>query len=186
MRVNTLPWLLPLLAGGTLIAVLACRPFGRLLDAPWWAAFILLEGLAVVIAVTLTPQRNNALALDPFAVVPEAGAEPLVRPPWQWWPIDDRTLNVLILVPVGFAVMWVGRTLVRRVLIVIALLLPLFVESTQHVLTWLDRDSQWQDVADNTTGVLLGLGLGWLMLRVGRARNRARRVRSADGPLTDA
>jgi hypothetical protein len=36
------------------------------------------------------------------------------------------------------------------------------IEGTQLVVTWLARGPQWQDVVDNTVGVLIGLLVGWL------------------------
>jgi glycopeptide antibiotics resistance protein len=100
--------------------------------------------------------------VDAVSLVPFTPDGPIVRPPTQWWRIDDRTLNVLVFVPIGLAVMLVGRPLARVVLVAGALALSWLIEGTQLVVTWLARGPQGQDVVDNTVGVLIGLLVGWL------------------------
>ena len=103
---------------------------------PPWAAFILAASVALVVAVTLTPQRITAGAVDLFASVPatESPVGPeLWRWPWQWWPIDDRTLNIALFVPLGIGIGLVGRRGVRWILMLIALASPLVVEGTQKI-----------------------------------------------------
>lgn len=136
---------------------------------PPWAAFILAASVALVVAVTLTPQRITEGAVDLFASVPatESPVGPeLWRWPWQWWPIDDRTLNIALFVPLGIGIGLVGRRGVRWILMLVALASPLVVEGTQHLVAWLARDSQWQDVVDNVTGVVIGLVIGVVLRRV--------------------
>ena len=177
---SNLPLLFPALAVGLVLAVLASQPLGRALEMPAWAAFTLVASIVLVVAVTLTPRRETAGAVDLFASVPatESPVGPeLWRWPWQWWPVDDRTLNIALFVPLGLAVGLVGRRRARRVLAVLALVSPLLVEGTQHVVNWLARDSQWQDVVDNATGVIIGLVIGVLIRRaVGAADGAEQRT----------
>jgi glycopeptide antibiotics resistance protein len=59
----------------------------------------------------------------------------------------------------------VGRPAARIALVAGALALPWVIEGTQLVVTWLARGPQWQDVVDNTVGVLIGLLVGWVVAR---------------------
>jgi glycopeptide antibiotics resistance protein len=109
--------------------------------------------LAVIVAVTLTPQQ--------------LGAAGEVSWPFTWlttW-FSDRVLNVLLYVPLGVAVALIGRAPLRNAVTVAALLLPLVVEAVQHLVGPLARDAQWQDVVDNTLGVAIGLALGYALRR---------------------
>ena len=146
-----LPLLIPVLVAGVVLAVLAYRPLSRWLPSPAWSSALLILSLVLVAAITLTPQD-----------LAESGAP-------RWWPIawllqtlGDRGLNVLLFVPLGIAVMFIGRSRLRLVAIVGAIALPWVVEGTQHLVAPLERDSQWQDVIDNTAGVLIGLAIGWV------------------------
>lgn len=167
---NTLPLLPFVLVGGLVLAVAVARPLGRWLASPWWVAFVLVAGLAAIVAITLTPVRFVPGAVDPASIVPEVIGGPLWRWPWQWWPVADRTLNIVLFVPVGFAAALVGRRALRWGLVALALALPWIVEVTQYVVDWLNRDAQWQDVVDNTTGVVIGLVAGALVGRSSRTR----------------
>jgi len=164
---SNLPLLLPAFAVGMVAALVAGRPLGRVLRTSTVAAMALIAAAALVTAVTLTPQRFDAGAVDVFAAVPEVPPDAgLWHWPWQWWWVNDRTLNIALFVPLGFAVTLVGRRGARWALVAAALLAPLAVEGTQYVVAWLARDPQWQDVLDNTLGVLIGLGLGLLWRRL--------------------
>jgi glycopeptide antibiotics resistance protein len=163
---SSLPLLVPVFVVGLVVAAVACRRVAAWLWMPWWAAFVLIAGLGLVVALTLTPVRSGAVVVvDAVSLVPFTPDGPIVRPPTQWWRLDDRTLNVLVFIPIGFAVMFVGRPAVRVVLVAGALALPWVIEGTQLVVTWLARGPQWQDVVDNTVGVLIGLLVGWVVSR---------------------
>ena len=148
-----LPLLLPVLGVGVLVALLASRPLARWLPCPPWAAALLVVSLAVIAAVTVTPQQPDSGGVQSW--------------PFTWltsW-FSDRVLNVLLFVPLGLAVALVGRAWLRRALAVACLLLPLVVEGVQLLIGPLARDSQWQDVIDNTLGVAIGLAVGLALRR---------------------
>lgn len=171
---SSLPLLIPTFVVGIVAAFAVRRRLARTLRMPVWAAWLLVASTAVIVAVTLTPQREAAGAPDVFAALPVAEA-PLGGAVWRWpwqWLLDDRTLNVAIFVPLGVAVAFVGRAGVRWLLVGALLVAPLAIEVTQYLVGWLARDSQWQDVVDNTTGALLGLGVGLLLRALLRPRPR--------------
>jgi protein-tyrosine-phosphatase/glycopeptide antibiotics resistance protein len=154
----------------------AARPVGRSLRMPTWAAFLLLAALALVVAVTLTPlggAPDGAVAVPqlPAHPVPVAPASGLWRWPWQWWPVDERTLNVALFVPLGVGVGLVGRRRLRGVLLLVALMLPLVVEGTQYLVGPLNRDADWRDVVDNVTGMVIGLVIGVVLRRATGSSN---------------
>ena len=111
-----------------------------------------------MIAVTLTPQSISEDVID-------AGE---ISWPFTWILalLDERALNVLLFVPLGFTTALIGsRVLWFAVVGVLAL--PWAVEGIQYLVTWLSRDAQWQDVVDNTVGAVIGLGIG-LVVRTTR------------------
>jgi hypothetical protein len=92
---------------------------------------------------------------------------------------DQRILNVLLLVPVGlFAALVASRLQGARALLVVAgaAVLPLLFETGQQVFRGLDRSCDTTDLADNWTGVLLGLAAGTFLvgLRWAARRNAGR------------
>lgn len=153
-----LPLLLPVVLVGLFIAVACGRLLSRRLRCPWWVAVALVASLTLVIAVTLTPQSISEDVIN-------AGE---ISWPFTWILalLDERALNVLLFVPLGFTTALIGsRVLWFAVVGVLAL--PWAVEGIQYLVTWLSRDAQWQDVVDNTVGAVIGLGIG-LVVRTTR------------------
>lgn len=171
---STLPLLVPTFAVGVVLAFVLRGRVSRALAMPGWAAWLLVASLGLVVALTLTPQRWGTPAATVFAAFDGAAGEPVGTPlwrwPWQWWPVDARTWNVLLFVPLGVAVAFVGRRGVRWVLVAGLLAAPLAIEGVQYAVAWLVRDPQWQDVVDNVTGAVLGLALGALLRATLRRR----------------
>ncbi|MGO4341588.1 VanZ family protein [Pedococcus sp. 2YAF34] len=92
---------------------------------------------------------------------------------------DQRILNVLLLVPVGlFAALVASRLRGVQALLVVAgaAALPLLFEGGQQLFRGLGRSCDTTDLADNWTGVLLGLVAGVLLvgLRWAARRNAGR------------
>jgi glycopeptide antibiotics resistance protein len=117
--------------------------------------------VGLVVAITLTPLdvvASGAQGNGSRHAILEAPPSPILRSPSEWWPVDDRTLNILLFVPLGFVVGLIPR---RWLLpsVVVSLLAPFAVEGLQWLLPVLRRDPQWQDVADNMIGVVVGLVL---------------------------
>jgi hypothetical protein len=155
---QVLPWAAWVLAAFAVVAALAARPLCSVTGSRSWVNALLVVSFGLVVALTLTQQDVDASLLVHHA---DASAlSPLFRQPWQWSSPQDRLLNIAMFIPLGCAVALVGRTALRRGLMAAALLLPFAVEGIQWAVGWLKRDPQWQDVVDNTIGVLIGIGLG--------------------------
>jgi len=146
-----LPLLLPVFLVGLFIAVACGRLLAPRLRCPWWVAVALVASLTLVIAVTLTPQSISEDVID-------AGE---ISWPFTWILalLDERTLNVLLFVPLGFTTALIGSRVVWFAVVGV-LAVPWAVEGIQYLVTWLSRDAQWQDVVDNTVGAVIGLGIG--------------------------
>jgi hypothetical protein len=151
-------------AGSVLSAVLAA-PVSRRWREPWWVVFGLGVGLSLVVAATLTPASDGA---------PGSCLREVVRPlgPRGLLAAGDRMFNTWMLVPLGFCA---GYLAVRRWwVLVLAFAVPFVVEATQRTVAGLDRRCQFQDLVDNTWGLVLGAAAG---IAVGFVASRVRPVR---------
>ena len=79
--------------------------------------------------------------------------------------IDDRSLNVLLFIPLDLAIGILPWSHPKAFALVLAALLPLGVESAQLLVPALGRACQASDVADNLSGLAAGFIAG-LALRV--------------------
>ena len=148
-----LPWAVWAVLVAGAVAVLAARPLGDWLESSPLVGALLVFGLGIVMAVTLTPVNPQGTS----SWRSMGSGAPLVPD----WVVSDRFANLLLFVPLGLAVGLVGRPGARRWLVAGALLLPFAVEGLQAVATVLNRGPQWQDVLDNVLGVLAGLAIAW-------------------------
>jgi glycopeptide antibiotics resistance protein len=140
-----------------------------------WLVLGALLSVGLVVAITLTPldaAASTAQGIGQGSFVLEAPPTKIFRSPSEWWPIDDRSLNILLFVPLGFVVALMPRRWFLPA-VVVALLAPVVVEGLQWLLPVLRRDPQWQDVADNMVGVVVGVLIA-VAARWGAARYRAR------------
>lgn len=154
---GVLPWAVWAVLVAGAVAVLAARPLGGWLESSPLVSGLLVFGAGIVVAVTLTPvNAAGSSAWRSFgtgsALVPD-------------WVVSDRFANLLLFVPLGIAAGLVGRAAARRWIVLAVLVSPLLVEGLQAVLPILNRGPQWQDVLDNTIGVLVGLGVAWAIRR---------------------
>jgi len=155
-----LPLLVPVVVVGVLIAVFGGPALARRLHCPTWVAVVLVVSLTLVIGVTLTPQSLSGDLGErtwPFT--------------WILVLLNERILNVLLFVPLGLTAALIGLR-VRGIAVVAVLVLPWVVEGIQNSVGWLSRDSQWQDVVDNTLGAAIGIGIGLLVRRRMSLRSR--------------
>jgi hypothetical protein len=152
------------------VGILASGRVGSWLRIHRIHAALLLVSVGVVIAGTLTP-------LADANVTPPVGARTcdLTRT-WLATPMDfasgdDVAINVMMLMPLGFALgamPFAGRKLG---LVAGSVALPFAIEGLQLVLVVLGRGCQAADVVDNLTGLFIGLvaGLPISWLRSSRA-----------------
>ncbi len=155
---NVLPWLLPGLVVSALIGLVVSHRIGRYFRTTPSVSWGLVVGFGLVVSATLTPLRGGlelgttGIGTCDLSRIGIAPLQELLRP-------TDTSLNVLLFIPLGIAVGLVPRSRRRNVLVAVALVSPVAIESAQLVLPVLGRGCQSADVFDN----LSGLVLGWLI-----------------------
>jgi hypothetical protein len=157
--VNVLPWLLPGVAITALLGVMAGRRIGRFFGTSPWIGWALALCFGLIVSATLTPLRSGldlgimGIGTCDLSRIGIAPIQQLLRP-------NDTSLNVLLFIPLGFAIGLVPGSRRKYVLTGIATLLPVAIELAQLVLPVLGRGCQSADVFDNLTGLLLGCLVG--------------------------
>lgn len=172
---SRLPWLLPALALTLATAALAGDRVARWLGVSRATAWAALLSTGVILSGTLTPldgQYRYAPHLPgtcDMSRMGPAGLGALAEP-------GDVLFNVLMFVPLGLALGLAPLSRRTAAVIATALGLPFMIEATQLVVVPLRRGCQSADVADNVTGLLVGLlatfvavGLVRLTRRLSRA-----------------
>jgi hypothetical protein len=155
------------------VAAFASRPVARALGSGQVLAGALVISLGIVLSATLTPspygpQRDFALAGDLESYSPTCDLSRIGPAPiGDYLTINDTSLNVLLLVPLGLTIGLLPASRRKTAILLLALALPFIVEGTQLVVVPLNRACQSADVSDNLLGFVLGLGVGtsagWLV-----------------------
>ncbi len=122
------------------------------------AAFLLFS-LGIILVGTLTP-----IAADEM-VPPELRDTCDFSRTSRATPADlacagDVVINILMFIPLGFAIGTLSWTWRKVAVIVAAIALPFAIESVQLLVLQLGRGCQAADVVDNLTGLLIGVFAG--------------------------
>lgn len=166
-----LPWLAPGIAISFVVGLAASGAVGRSLGVRRAVAGLMLLGLGIIVAATLTPWSS------PFAPgAPGPARCDLSRigiPSWdEILSIYDAGGNILMFIPLGAAIGLLPRSRRKAAIIVAAVSLPFAVETIQLAVPSLDRQCEGADVVDNLTGLMFGLVAGtvagWVSRRVDR------------------
>jgi hypothetical protein len=98
---------------------------------------------------------------------PKAGDEqPRNERPSQLLTTNDRGLNVDLLIPLGLAIALFPNSRLKTFALALAFILPVAIETSQAVITTLNRACQLQDVVDNLSGLTIGALIGSIALVV--------------------
>ena len=152
-------WFWPGIIVSIALGVAFGRRVGRALGTSRTVATGLILGAGLIASATLTPSRE---ALTQGAVgtgmcdlsrLGPASVGELLR-------FGDPTFNVLLFIPLGMAIGLIPASRRKAVLVVGAFVLPFAIEVIQLLATGLGRGCQSSDVADNLTGLVIGLALG--------------------------
>jgi hypothetical protein len=168
---SPLPWFVP---GCVLALIVSTLANGRV--AVWLGvrrpvAWLLLMNAGVILAATLTP-----LAVGNRLELPHPGTCDLSR--IELAPIKELRLhsdvigNILMFIPLGFAIALVPSSRRKAAVLVTAVALPFVIEATQLLVTPLSRACQSADVVDNLTGLVLGLAAGAVVSMLATALGR--------------
>lgn len=167
--VNGLPWLLPGVAVAALVGALAAPAVAREMRCGRGVSWLLVFGLGIVIAATLTPldeplaEPASMLRTCDFRRIGLAPLDELVR-------INDSSLNVALFIPIGIALGLLPGSGRKWGVVAAAILLPFAIETSQLLAPFLARGCQSADVVDNLTGLVVGMvaatGAQWLSTRL--------------------
>lgn len=170
--VNDVPWLLPGSLVALVVCVVAARPVGRWLGVSPVVAGVMILNLGVFLAATLSPQAGI-----PFEVAVARNCDMSrfgLASPGDWFNPLDTAENMVVLIPLGFAIALLPRSQRKLAVLLGAIALPFAVEASQYIALPLGRECQSSDVIDNLTGLFVGLAAGvvatWFASRVGAAR----------------
>lgn len=154
---------------GVTLAVLAWRPLARWTGwAPGWT-LVSLVVLVGVLALTLSPSPDFPRPRGVRSCLREASAE-MTGNPLAVLGSAEALLNLVLLVPLGLAVVLATRRLGLATALVIVL--PAAVEITQTQVS--GRLCSGSDYATNVTGGLAGVVLGAVTLGAGLLLRRSR------------
>jgi hypothetical protein len=157
-----------------LVATLLATRAGRALGVHPLVAATLIAGCGAVLAATLTPSWDAIL----WGARGDGGCDMsrLWFAPWSdLQSFNDISLNILLFVPLGFAVGMLPRRRLSTALLVGAVALPFGVEGTQMVVRQLDRACQGSDVFDNLSGLVVGVLIAVAARKVAQLRAARRR-----------
>lgn len=159
--------LFPIVLGaGVLFTVLLASRVAARLDLPVSVAVGLGLSLSLIAAATLSPAANRIAGSCLRSMVAPVDPRDLIGR-------SDRVLNTWLFVPLGF---FAGFLAVRRVwVLVLAFCVPLFVEGIQRYAQVLGRRCQFQDLVDNTWGLILGALVGVVVGLVAQRTGSVRR-----------
>ena len=144
---------------------MASRVAARL-DLPVWVVVGLGLSLSLIAAATLSRAANRIAGSCLRSMVAPVDPRDLIGR-------SDRVLNTWLFVPLGF---FAGFLAVRRVwVLVLAFCVPLFVEGIQRYAQVLGRRCQFQDLVDNTWGLILGALVGVVVGLVAQRTGSVRR-----------
>ena len=166
------PGFLPGLAVTIVVAVLLHRSLARRMGIGRAHAFLLLFGIGVIVSATLFP---NVLRLPSTGSSFPAWSCDLsrIRPsPGEFFEMGEATANMLLFLPLGVAIGLLRGTSRWRAA-GLAIVAPFAIELIQAGLPSLDRRCQTADIADNLTGLAIGLAIGVLVAWVLDRRRRA-------------
>ncbi len=154
-----LPWFRAAMLVTFGVSLLASRPLARVLRAHpllgWW----LIMSVGLVASATLTP-LGEAIEFGARGSGTCDFGRLGLAPLHQLRTLNDTSLNVLLVVPLGTAVGLLRRSRAKWIVLGLAITLPFAIEAIQLLATVLDRACQSADVSDNLTGLALGVCLG--------------------------
>ena len=166
-----LPWLLPGTVIAFFVSALASGELGRWLAVRRSIAWLLLMSVGLILSATLSPLDGGALVAPGIASMCDLSRTSLPSLDEVLYG-EDIALNILMLVPLGFAIGLAPLSRRKIVVLVAATLLPPTIETVQLFSVGLDRACQGADVIDNLTGLAFGLAVGgvvaWLVPAVRR------------------
>ena len=170
--VSPLPWLVPGVVLAFVVSTLASGWVARWLGVRRPVAWVLLMGAGIILAGTLTPLHTGSrldLSHPGSCNLSRIGLAPIEE---LLWP-SDTLGNIVMFIPLGFAIALVPRSRPKAAVLAAAVALPFVIEATQLVVVSLGRACESADVVDNLTGLFIGLAVGAVVARLAPTLGRA-------------
>ncbi len=171
--IATVPWFLPGAAVAAGVALVAGGHLARSLRARRGLASLILLSMGMIVSATLTPNADalnygaqGSRSCDVSRIGP-ASLATLTN-------LNDTSLNVILFAPLGISLALLPKSRRKLLLIGLASALPIATEFIQLEVVALDRSCQSADVADNLTGLLSGLTVGWAIGKILNGRTGIR------------
>lgn len=153
---NNVPWFLPGVVCSLVVSQIVAPSVARTLRTGRLGAWFLALSLGVVLSATVTPIRA---ALDGSGLAGRScdfsriGLVPLA----ELLTVSDTSLNVVLFVPLGWALGLIPNTRRKPILVLVVIALPFGIEALQLWAPILARGCESADVIDNLSGLALGL-----------------------------
>ena len=155
-KLNGLTWFLPGVAVSLVASRFLASRASDALHVGRWVAWLIVLSVGVIIAATLTPIRAP-IGIDIAVGRPCDLARHWLASPTEIMAMSDVTLNVVVFLPLGFAVGWLPVSWRTAAVLAAAIALPPTIEVIQFLIPLLARGCQAADVADCLTGESIGL-----------------------------
>lgn len=168
----TLPWLLPGTALAFAASLLASNRVSRWLGVRRSVAWIGLFSLGVILSSTLSPQ-DPPFGIPPGAVRTCDATRTWIAPLSEVLRGSDATLNILLFIPLGWAIGTAPWSARKAVVVLGVSALPFAIEVVQLLVTVIRRGCESADVVDNLTGLAVGLLAGVVTTRLVPALRRS-------------
>ena len=178
---TSVPGFLPGLLLSIILGYIARRRVAEWLNVSPVIGWAFVVALGLVLAATLTPLHESHPGPTSLIVgcdMSRIGFAPL----HELRELGDTSLNVLLLMPLGAVIGYIPASPRKIGLMIGAVALPFIIETTQLVVTPLDRACQSADVVDNITGLVIGFGLGLAAALLVRRARRAADATSTAAP----
>lgn len=159
--VTRLPWVVPGVLITLVLSVACSGVVARWMRLPRALGWLLLFSTGVILSGTLTPLGPDYRAgpdADRSCDFSRIGLAPLAEIAKP----TDVLLNILMFIPLGFAISVAPWSFRKAAILLVALALPILIESIQLVVSPIARGCQTADVADNLTGLVIGFLAGVL------------------------
>ena len=171
--VQSVPLFPIILGAGVIFTVVFSAAIAKWLKVPVWVTAGLLIGLSLVLAATWSPAASGVSGPCLRSIQPPVDPRDLISR-------SDNAMNTWLFVPLGFFAALASFR--RSWIILVAFAMPFVVEFGQRILPVLDRRCQFQDLVDNTWGLILGAAAG---LVVGFAVGLWRRDNEPEQPTPE-
>ena len=153
---NVLPWFMPGAAISLVAGLLTAPAVGRALRSGRGPAWLLVFGLGIIVAATLTPLGHGFE--EPASILRTCDFGRIgIAPLREYLRVGDISLNVALFIPFGVALGLLPGSRRKWYVVGAAILLPVVIETLQLLAPILSRGCQSADVVDNLTGLVIGM-----------------------------